>query len=133
MGKNGIRGSIRKWSMRAAVTLVLFVLSTIIGGFLTAYVTAKGWYSNPAQQVDAMIGALQSVLANDWFQIISALIIGFAIGVRLDAFLKSSDAKPAAESMAELKVRYPHTTIFPFIERGFVRETLYGKNHYQKK
>jgi len=126
-----IRMSIRKWSMRTAVSLAIFVLAALASNFIAAYAAEKGWYSHPSEKVGAVLGAAHSVVASDWFKVIASLIVGFALGVRLDTWLKPKARLQSAETTAELKLRYPHDKIFAKIDAGMRRETEFGKKLYK--
>ena len=68
MDKPRLRFSIRKWSMRAAFLLVLFVASTIFGSFITAYGAEQGWFDHPSATVAALIAFFTAILDHDGFR-----------------------------------------------------------------
>jgi hypothetical protein len=101
----------RRWPRDIALALVGVVLLPIavnmVGQFFISWAEEKGWYARPAEKMDVMMGWVSALVASSWFHWIGGIIIGFAVGVWIDATLKRREeatetlvARPGPEKLS---------------------------------
>lgn len=126
----------RWWLLRVAFGIPGLIASAIVGQYAIQIATDKGLYVGAGQKWDTAVTSVLAVLTSPLATHLAALMLGIAAGLLLDLKVfkvaePEPEAKPIAETAAELKVRYPHTAIFPLIDAGMTRENNYRKTQFE--
>ena len=97
--------STRSTMRRIAVGAALGLLGIYASAFGTAWLQAKGWLDNPTAKTAAVTGFLGALVASPWFHWISGIVIGFAAGAWLDAYLIRRSAVRWWEKIQAFSIR----------------------------
>ena len=94
---------IAKHVRQRALAVAIFVVGTIVGGFILALCDDAGLFKHPWQRVADVIALAHWLIASPWVHWICGIIIGFAIGVWIDVFLRTkAGEKNSAPSIASV-------------------------------
>ncbi len=71
-----------------AGSLLLAVVSGVVGEFFTALARENGWYQHPSERLDAAMNAFSSFVTHSSFLTATAGIVGLAVGMWMDTILR---------------------------------------------
>jgi hypothetical protein len=73
-----------------AGSLLLAIVSGVVGEFFTALAREKGWYQHPSERLDVAMNAFSSFVTHSSFLTATAGIVGLAVGMWMDTVLRRS-------------------------------------------
>ncbi len=71
-----------------AGSLLLAIVSGVVGEFFTALARENGWYQHPSERLDAAMTAFSSFVTHSSFLTATAGIVGLAVGMWMDTVLR---------------------------------------------
>ena len=99
--------AMRSYVRRIAPFLVTAVLTIVVvppaGQFFISLAEEHGWYQNPGAKLNVVVACFAAIASSASFHWAGGAIIGFAIGVWLDAILKRRDEGFKATAIAVAK------------------------------
>jgi hypothetical protein len=93
-------------NVRHSLRTIFTILSTtgivaILHEFGVKYAEQRGWYDNLPDRVEHAISWLAALTEPLWFKLSTALVVGFTLGLWIDAFLKRHEASRFTVQSAE--------------------------------
>lgn len=85
-----------RWAFASLASLIITVaIVPPAGQFFISLAEERGLYAHPSASVSVMTDWLVPLTASPWFHWIGGGVVGFTIGVRLDALFKRQSQPPA--------------------------------------
>jgi hypothetical protein len=85
------RSHIRNGAIYLAGAVVTVAILAPVGQFFISLADEWGWYQHPSAKVAAVLMWLATLTGHAWFHWSGGAIVGFAVGVWLDALMKRRD------------------------------------------
>jgi hypothetical protein len=82
---------VRRIALSLVATVFTIAFVAPLGQFFISLAEEYGWYQNPSAKVRTVIAFFAAIASSPWFHWAGGIIIGFAVGVWLDATLKRLD------------------------------------------
>jgi hypothetical protein len=120
------RFHVRKVALYLAGIAIAVALVAPAGQFFISLADERGWYKNPNAKVATVIAWINTTAASPWFHWIAGSIVGFAIGVWLDALLKRRDEASTPKPNLQHKSITKISDIEPFDVPILLRLQFHG-------
>ena len=121
------RSRIRQVTLYLAGLVVACAVIAPAGQFFIALADERHWYEHPSQQVAALLAFFASLSANPWFHWFGGAIVGFAIGVRMDALLRRREEGAVSAKAPISELSQPSTAqLAPSVTKPIVELSLNG-------
>jgi hypothetical protein len=97
---SGMRNLARRILSWLAGSLLLAIVSGVVGEFFTALARENGWYQHPSERLDAAMNAFSSFVTHSSFLTATAGIVGLAVGMWMDTILRRSSLQRAPVNLS---------------------------------